>query len=113
LNKEEREKIDSLINDSYSKLIEIFNYQEKTPNHDAVYRTMYIVKGDLTSYFRYYIIYYMGVFEGILISEFLDKFGSDPTEKQKIYIQDSFEKRFHNFADTAKDYAEKNYKKDQ
>jgi len=54
----------------------------------------------------------MGVFEGILISLFLEEFDAYPTPSQKTFIQDSFEKRFHIFIDIAKKHATKNYKKD-
>jgi len=104
-------KIDKLIDNSYNEMMELFNINEESPVH-AVYQTMTVTKGDSMSYLYAYINYYMGVFEGILISLFLEEFDAYPTPSQKTFIQDSFKKRFHSFIDIAKKHATKNYKKD-
>ena len=104
-------KIDSLIFQAYEKLILLFNINEES-SRDSVYQTMVTTKGDIMSYFNAYINYYMGIFEGIFINLFLEQFGAYPTKSQKKFIQNSFEKRFHNFIDIIKKYAKKRYEKD-
>jgi len=112
LNKEDKDKIERLVDTAYSKLIDVFNYQESTPNPDDVYRSMNVIRGDSTSYLNFYMTYYMGAFEGLLLNSFLEKFEEYPNLEQKTYIQDSFTKRYQNFVNVATKYAEKNAKKD-
>ena len=104
-------KIDSLIDSAYNQMMEIFNINEDAPEN-SIYRTMVAVKGDSVSYLNSYVNYYMGVFEGILITLFLDQLERYPNPSEKSFIQDSFTNRFHNFTDIVVDYAKKHYKKD-
>jgi len=104
-------KIDSLIDMAYNQMIEIFNINEQSPE-SSIYRTMVVVKGDSVSYLNAYINYYMGVFEGILITLFLDQLEAYPNPSEKSFMQDSFMNRFHDFTDMAVICAKKHYKKD-
>jgi len=105
-------KINSLISKAYEQLIRLFNINEDS-SIDSVYQTIVATKGDSLSYYNAYINYYMGVFEGIFISLFLEEFSEYPNKSQKEFIQNSFEKRFHDFIAIVKDYAIKQCKKDQ
>ena len=108
-NLETRMKIDNIINDADNRMNEIFDINVNSPN-EKIYQTFALVKDDQRSFFYGYINYYMGVFEGILLTLFLEEFDAYPTIEQQEFISDSFKKKWEKFVDKCKKYAIIDYK---
>ena len=106
-----RMKIDKNIDDAYSHMKEIFQINENSPP-DKIYQTFRIQRNNPASYLDAYVHYYMGVFEGIMISLFLEDFEKYPTSEEQNFISDSFNERWKNFVDVVTVYAKKQYRKD-
>ena len=106
-----RMKIDNIIDDAYSHMEEIFGINENSPA-DKIYQTFRIQRNNPASYLDAYVHYYMGVFEGIMISLFLEEFDKYPIEEEQEFISNSFDKRWKSFVDVITEYAKKQYRKD-
>jgi len=104
-------KIDKNIDDAYSHMKEIFQINENSPP-DKIYQTFRIQRNNPASYLDAYVHYYMGVFEGIMISLFLEDFKKYPTSEEQNFMSDSFNERWKNFVDVVTVYAKKQYRKD-
>jgi len=107
-----QQKIDHIIDDAHMHMKEIFEINENSSD-DRVYQTLRIQKNDPASYLNAFIHYYMGVFEGMLISFFLEEFRAYPTLEEQKFISDSFDNRWKAFVDVVTIYARKRFRAEQ
>ncbi len=104
-------KITKLMDYAYDKTMERVSAIEDA-SEAMIYRSLVVEKGNIKSYFQSYIHYYLGMFEGILFTFFLEDFDRMPTPSENAFISDSMGKKWDTIIDTAKDLATKKFKED-
>jgi len=104
-------KIDFLLDYAYDHTVERVNAIEDAPE-DSIFRFIGIETGNASSYTFAYMNYYMGVFEGIFFTRFLEEFNRMPTPSENSFIKDSFSSRFEAFKSIAIRLAKKAYDKE-
>jgi len=107
-----QQRIDKIIIDAHIHMQEIFDINEHSPD-DRIYQTMRFIKNNSVSYLDAYIHYYMGVFEGLLISFFLEEFDRYPIEAEQEFISNSFNEKWKDFVDVVELHATERFKDDQ
>ena len=105
------EMINALVDFAYDKTIERMNaIEDASPN--SVYRTIGMEKGNYRSYLLAYINYYLGYFEGILFTRFLEELNRMPTPSENSFIKDIIATRFEELNKASADMADKKFKLD-
>lgn len=103
------QKIDSIVDDAYRRMKELFDINENSPD-DRVYQTLRIQKNDPTSYLDAFIHYYIGAFEGLWISMFLDEFETYPNDEERNFVSETFDKRWKSFIDEVTEVAKNRFR---
>ena len=103
--------IDQLIDFAYDHTVERVNAIEDAPE-DAIYRFLAVERNNPSSYTFAFMNYYMGVFEGIFFTRFLEELNRMPTPSENSFIKDSFANRFEEFKSIAIRLAKKAHDKD-
>ena len=101
-----------MIDDAHFHMKEIFEINENSPSN-RVYQTMRIQKNDPASYLDAFVHYYMGVYEGMLISFFLEEFKRYPTGEEQEFMSNSFVERWKAFVIDVEISAKKKFREDQ
>lgn len=104
-------KIEKLMDYAYDKTMERIAAIEDASD-SMVYRSIVVEKGNIKSYFQSYIHYYLGMFEGILFTFFLEDFDRMPTPSENAFISDSMGGKWTKIIDTVKDVVSKKFKED-
>jgi len=104
-------KIEKLMDIAFDKTMERISAVESA-SEDMIYRTLIVEKGNIRTYFSSYTHYYLGMFEGLLFTFFLDEFDRMPTPSENAFIRDNLGSKWDILIDTAKNLASKKFKED-
>jgi len=100
--------IERLIDFAYDHTVERVNAIEDAPEV-SIYRFLAVERDNASSFTFAYMNYYMGVFEGIFFTRFLEELNRMPTPSENLFIKDSFKSRFEEFKSIAIRLAKKAY----
>ena len=105
--------IDKILEQAYERMEEQFDINTQAP-HEKIYQTLAFAKNNLNSCVFAYVNYYMGIFEGLFHTLFLEEFDAYPTLEEQNFMRESFEQsKWKKFKDKVKEHALKDFKSDE